>query len=389
MASFLSPVHVITGEGTLLQVPEQVRAFGSKKVMIYADPGVVKAGIVRKLEDILNDTHIENVVYSEVVPEPPLEAGNKAVQALKDSGADFVIGLGGGSSIDIAKAAAVLANHEGNVEDYLNMSGTRSLTNKGLPKMLIPTTSGTGSEVTDISVFSLESTKDVITHPLLLADVALVDPELTYTLPEKITASTGVDALTHAVESYISIHASPITDTLALDAVKRIGGNIRTAVWHGENQEARKQMSLGSLLAGMSFYNAGVAGVHGLAYPLGGRFKIPHGEANALLLPYVFEEIWPACMQKMGDIAEALGANIEGMSEREAAIAGVKELTHIVHDTGIETSLKAYGVKENDIEQLALDGIKQKRLLGRSPRKLYLNMIRSIYQKAYEGRTSI
>jgi alcohol dehydrogenase class IV len=385
VATFTSPVSILIGEETLKEVTQQIHSLGGSKVMIYADPGIVKAGLLKQVEELLSKSHIPYVIFSDFVPEPPLDVANRAVDALKESGADLVIGMGGGSSLDIAKMAAVLRNHTGTVEDYLNLTGTKKITKKGLPKILIPTTSGTGSEVTDIAVFSLKSTKDVITHPYLLADVAIVDPELTYTLPPRITAATGVDALTHAVEAYISVNASPLTDTLALDAVKRISENLRTAVWHGSNKVARKELSLGSTIAGLSFYNAGVSGVHALAYPLGGLFHIPHGESNAVLLPYVFNYIWPSCMEKMARLASILGVKTEGLSHREAAIEGVRALSHIVKDVGIPNSIKDFGIKEEDIERLAQEAIKQKRLLSRSPKPYSIEDIRQIYHNAYFG----
>ncbi|WP_251553668.1 iron-containing alcohol dehydrogenase [Neobacillus muris] len=385
MKSFISPVTVISGPGSIARVPEEINKFGASKVMIFADPGIVKIGLVNKLENLLAYASIEYVIYSDLEPEPPLEVGDRALQALRESQADFVIGMGGGSSLDIAKAVAVLSANDGRVQDYLNLTGTKQLTNKGLPKMLIPTTSGTGAEVTDIAVFSLETTKDVITQPLLLADIAIVDPELTYTLPPSITASTGIDALTHAVEAFISVNATPLTDALAIDAIERIAANIRTAVWDGANMAARQELSWGSLMAGLSFYNAGVSGVHALAYPLGGLFKLPHGVSNAVMLPYVFDYIWPSCMKKMARMAQALGVNSEHLSVREAAIAAVQALNQIVLDTGVPRTLKDYQIKREDIETLASEGIKQKRLLARSPKPYTIDDIRNVYLAAFEG----
>lgn len=385
MSKFVSPLTILSGAGVLSQVVDQVRFFKATKVMIYADPGIFQAGIVEKLETILRKNEIAYELFSKVVPEPPLAIADEAVNALRNSDADLVIGIGGGSSLDIAKTAAVLSQHEGNVEDYLNLSGTKKLLHKGLPKILIPTTSGTGAEVTDIAVFSLDTTKDVITDPFLLADTAIVDPELTYSLPPRITAATGVDALTHAIEAYTSVNASPLTDTLAIDAIERIGKNIRNAVWHGRDVEARKELSLGSLHAGMSFYNAGVAGVHALAYPLGGLFKIPHGESNAVLLPYIFDFVWPSCVGKMKRVAMALGVYSSSMTDREAAIAAVEGLYHIVQDVGIPTSLKGFGIKESDLEHLTADASKQTRLLGRSPMPYRKEDIRGIYQRSFDG----
>lgn len=385
MDTFISPIKIVTGTGALKNVPAEVKRYGAKKVMIYADPGIVQIGLVEKLEDILAAADLDYHIYSELEPEPPVAVGNKAVQELHKYGGDFVIGIGGGSSLDIAKAAAVLYTNEGDVEEYLNLTGDKKMSKKGLPKMLIPTTAGTGSEITDIAVFSLEGTKDVITNSLLLADVALVDPELTYSVPPRITAATGVDALTHAVEALVSVNATPLTDGLALEAIRRLSGNIRTAVWHGSNHQARQEMAWGSLIAGLSFYNAGVAGVHALAYPLGGLFKIPHGEANAVMLPYVFDFIWPSCVDKMQLMADALGVKTAGLNKRDIAIEAVKALHHITRDVAIPLTLKEFNIKESDIEALANSGIEQKRLLNRSPKPFRLEDIRSVYQAAYEG----
>lgn len=384
MYQFISPINIMYGKGSLSKVADVVKSYDASHVMIYTDKGVQEAGIVAKLENVLKEGNIAYLIYNEVIPEPPLASGNKAVDTLRESEADFVIGIGGGSSLDIAKAAAVLYDHEGTVEEYLNLTGTKKVTKKGLPKMLIPTTAGTGSEVTDIAVFSFDTTKDVITDPLLIADVALVDPELTYKLPSKVTAASGIDALTHAIESYVSIYSSPLTDTLAIDAMKKIINNIRTAVWDGNNEDARKEVSLGSLLAGMSFYNAGVAGVHALAYPLGGRFKVPHGEANAVLLPYVFDHIWPSCIDRMKRVAQIFGINTDNLTPREASIRTVEEIANLVRDCGLPSGLKAYGVQESDLEQFAEEGIQQTRILARSPKPLSQDDIYDIYKAAYD-----
>ncbi len=388
MHQFISPLKIITGSGCISKVSEEVNRLGASKVMIFADPGVVKAGITNKLEEVLKQANIVYEIYQDIIPEPPLKAVEHAVDTLRKSKADIVIGIGGGSCLDITKAAAVLSGNDGTAGDYLNLTGTRKLEQKGMPKILIPTTSGTGAEVTDIAVFSLETTKDVITHPFLLADVAIVDPELTYSLPPRITAATGVDALTHAVEALISINASPMTDMFALEAIRRISSNIRTAVWHGSNKEARAELSWGSLLAGMSFYNAGVSGVHALAYPLGGLFKMTHGESNAVLLPYVFDYIWPACVDKLVLMADALGINAQFSTKREVAIACVKELSNIVKECGIPLTLQSFKIGEGDLEQLSQEAMKQTRLLARSPMPYNLDAIRNVYTAAYHGHLS-
>jgi alcohol dehydrogenase class IV len=324
-------------------------------------------------------------IYTEVVPEPALEIGEKLVAFTKEHQFDLVIGLGGGSALDLAKLAGVLATHEGKVADYLNLTGNRTLTHKGVPKILIPTTSGTGSEVTNISVLSLDTTKDVVTHDYLLPDVAIVDPALTTSLPPKVTAATGIDALTHAIESYVSVNANPVTDALALQAIRLISGSIRTAVADGENKEARSDMSYGSYLAGLSFFNSGVAGVHALAYPLGGQFHISHGESNAVLLPYVMGYIRQSCEKRMKDILEAMGYSSNQLSQKEASYKCVTELKKLVADVNIPLTLKGFNIPEDALESLADDGIKQQRILSRSPMPLLREDIFAIYRAAYKG----
>ncbi len=298
-----------TGWGALEQLIPEVEKYSPKKILVVTDPMLAKIGLAERITSPLEEQGYSVTLYTDVVPEPPLETGEKLVSFTREGQFEMVIGVGGGSALDLAKLAAVLAVHEGSAADYLNLTGTKSVEKKGLPKILIPTTSGTGSEVTNISVLSLETTKDVVTHDYLLADVAIVDPELTVSVPAKVTAATGIDALTHAVEAYISVNASPTTDGLALQAIRLIGRSLRKAVEDGSDKQARIDMSNGSYLAGLAFFNAGVAGVHALAYPLGGQFHISHGESNAVLLPYVMGYIRKSCPKRMADILNALGGN--------------------------------------------------------------------------------
>ncbi|GAX89256.1 iron-containing alcohol dehydrogenase [Effusibacillus lacus] len=385
MHKFVSPVTLWFGEGSIQILIDECKRFAAKKVILFADPGVIQAGLAARVEEVLQSGGIEYSVYDQIVPEPPLAVADQAVQAVRASGADMVVAIGGGSALDLAKAAATVAENEGSIPDYLNLTGTRKLARKGLPKILIPTTSGTGSEVTDIAVFSLETTKDVITNPYLLADAAIVDPELTCSLPPRATAATGMDAFTHAVEAYISVNATTLTDSLALEAVKLISGNLRTAVWHGTNREARKNMAWGSVIAGMAFYNAGVSGVHALAYPIGGLFHVSHGESNSVLLPYVFDFIWPSCMEKVARIGQAMGVCTPRMTVREAALATIQGMRDLVADVGLPSTLDAYGIGEGDLDLLANDAIKQTRLLARSPKPYRVEDIRRIYRNALSG----
>ncbi|WP_413299127.1 iron-containing alcohol dehydrogenase [Bacillus sp. 1P10SD] len=385
MEQFISPKKIYHGAGSLTKLKDILKDLQAKRVYLLSDPIVKDLGVIQPILTILEELNIEFQLDTNVVPEPPIVVGNQVVSEIRKYNPCLVIGVGGGSALDLAKAAAVLVENEGCVEDYLNLSGTKKLSKKGLQKVLIPTTSGTGAEVTDIAVFSLEETKDVITHEYLLADYAIVDASLTYTLPPRVTAASGIDAFTHALEAYTSKNATPLTDILALEAMRKIIDSIRTAVENGQDRLAREQMSLASLLAGLSFFNAGVAGVHGLAYPLGGLYKIPHGESNAVLLPYVYDYIWPACLEKIMIVADLFSITSKGKSEKEIAQEVVHCLLDLVQDVGLPTTLSAYNIQRKDVKRLAENGFKQKRLLNRSPKEFTIEAIEQIYVKAYEG----
>ncbi|AQQ55124.1 iron-containing alcohol dehydrogenase [Planococcus lenghuensis] len=374
-----------TGWGALDHLIPETKKHSPRKILIVTDPMLEKLGLTKQVTEPLQNEGYEVILYTEVVPEPPIAIGEKLAKFTRSGGFDMVIGFGGGSALDLAKVASAMAAHEGNVADYLNLSGTKKISKKGLPMILIPTTSGTGSEVTNIAVLSLETTKDVITHDYLLADAAIVDPVLTVSVPAKVTAATGIDALTHAVEAYVSVNASPATDALALQAIRLIAGSLRQAVNNGEDKQARTDMSLGSYLAGLAFFNAGVAGVHALAYPLGGQFHIAHGDSNAVLLPYVIGYIRKSCMSRMADILEALDGNSAYLSDEQASRRCVEELVRIVNDVGIPQTLQGFDVPESALEPLTADAVKQKRLLARSPMELAEDDIRKIYRSAFDG----
>jgi len=374
-----------TGWGCLNQLLPEVEKLKANNILIITDPFLKELGLTDHLEKPLLENGYSTTIYTDIAPEPPLAIGEKLVEFTRKHHFDLVIGLGGGSALDLAKLAAVLATHGGKVADYLNLTGTKNLENKGLPKILIPTTSGTGSEVTNISVLSLETTKDVVTHDYLLADVAIVDPALTISLPPKVTAATGVDALTHAIEAYVSVNANEVTDALALQAIKLISGSIRTAVHDGQNKQARSDMSYGSYLAGLAFFNAGVAGVHALAYPLGGQFHIAHGDSNAVLLPYVMGYIRQSCEKRMKDILDAMGISSAYLSQEEASYKCVDALKQLVQDVNIPSTLQGFNIPEIALEQLAEDATKQTRILARSPMPLKREDIYTIYRAAFDG----
>lgn len=301
-----TPVTFI-GWGAIENLSSELVRLNRKKILVIADPTLVRLNVLDSLLLILQKNEAFFEIYSDIIPEPTLKTGQDLVDFTRKGGFDMVIGFGGGSALDLAKLAAVFTENEGELSEYLNLTGTKKINQRGVPKILIPTTSGTGAEVTNISVLALEKTKDVIVHDFLIADVAIVDPKFTLTIPPKITAATGADALTHAMEAYISVHSNPYSDGLALQAIKLIGSSLLTAVKNGSDIEARNKMSYGSYIAGLAFFNAGVGAIHALAYPLGGQFHIAHGDSNAVLIPYVLHYIKDHCTEKMKDILEALG----------------------------------------------------------------------------------
>ncbi|SPU38448.1 iron containing alcohol dehydrogenase [Lysinibacillus capsici] len=374
-----------TGWGCLSQLLLEVKKFNAHNILIVTDPLLKEIGLTDNVEKPLIEKGYTTTIYTDIAPEPPLAIGEKLVDFIRKHPFDLVIGVGGGSALDLAKLAAVLAKHDGKVADYLNLTGTKTLDNKGLPKILIPTTSGTGSEVTNISVLSLDTTKDVVTHDYLLADVAIVDPALTISLPSKVTAATGVDALTHAIEAYVSVNANAVTDALALQAIRLISQSIRTAVHNGQDKQARTDMSYGSYLAGLAFFNAGVAGVHALAYPLGGQFHIAHGDSNAVLLPYVMGYIRQSCEKRMKDILDAMGISSSYLSQEEASYKCVDALQQLVQDVKIPSTLQGFNIPSSALEQLTEDATKQTRILARSPMPLEREDIYQIYQAAFDG----
>jgi len=374
-----------TGWGCLSQLLLEVKKFNAHNILIVTDPLLKEIGLTDNVEKPLIEKGYTTTIYTDIAPEPPLAIGEKLVDFTRKHPFDLVIGVGGGSALDLAKLAAVLAKHDGKVADYLNLTGTKTLDNKGLPKILIPTTSGTGSEVTNISVLSLDTTKDVVTHDYLLADVAIVDPALTISLPSKVTAATGVDALTHAIEAYVSVNANAVTDALALQAIRLISQSIRTAVHNGQDKQARTDMSYGSYLAGLAFFNAGVAGVHALAYPLGGQFHIAHGDSNAVLLPYVMGYIRQSCEKRMKDILDAMGISSSYLSQEEASYKCVDALQQLVQDVKIPSTLQGFNIPASALEQLTEDATKQTRILARSPMPLEREDIYQIYQAAFGG----
>lgn len=383
----ISPKYIYHGYRSTNEISNILEENDIKKVFLLCDPILEEIKAIDEVTSIIKRCNIEFVISTNVMAEPTVEKGNEVIQEVRDADPDLIIGLGGGSTIDLAKAASLVAPQSGNIENYLNLTGDMILESNKITNILMPSTSGTGAEVTDIAVFSTGDSKDAITNPLMIADYAIVDSFYTYSLPPKVAAASGIDALTHAIEAYTSVDSTPLTDNLAFGAIEKIYGNVREAVWDKTNYDAKDELSLGSLMAGMSFYNAGVAGVHALAYPLGGNFKIPHGESNAVLLPYVYDEIIKACSNKLANLASIFSIKTSGKNNMEISKEITDKIFELVGEVGLPKNLQFYDISNDDIDLLTENALKQTRLLARSPLELKENEIRTIYENALNGRS--
>lgn len=373
---------LIFGNGVLNDLPEAIRQIGASKAFVVTDPGLVKVGISGKVCDILSGANISYALYDKVEPDPRIEIVRGCLEAARLSQCDVLIGLGGGSALDIAKVTAVLLRNSGTLQDYI---GIDNIPNRGLPTVMIPTTAGTGSEVTPIAVLSdkQEQLKKGIVSDHLYADVALIDPELAVTLPPQVTAYTGVDALTHAIEAYTNKFAHPFIDTFALAAVELIGRYLKRAVEEGSDLDARYHMALASLYGGMCLGSVNTAAVHAMAYPLGGTFDVPHGMANALLLPYVMRFNKESCPERFTRIAAALGRPNGQRSEAPSAEGAAEAVTELCAEVGIVSRLAALGIPEDAIDSMAAGALKVTRLMKNNPREMTLEDVKRIYREAY------
>lgn len=382
----VSPEHIHYGLNATEEINNIVRDMEIRNVYILCDPILEELGSTEKIKTLLVESNIQFELSTNVMAEPSVEKGNEIVEEVRNANPDLLIGLGGGSTLDLVKAASLIAVQEGSIDNYLNLTGDMKLDNKKIPNILMPTTSGTGAEVTDIAVFSTGDSKDAVTDPLMLATYAIIDPVYTYSLPPKVAAASAVDAFTHAIESFTSVDATPITDNLAYGAMEKIYNNIREGVWDSKNYEAKNELSTGSIMAGLSFYNAGVAGVHALAYPLGGNFKIAHGESNAVLLPYVYNVIKKSCSNKLSQLAPIFNIDTADKDSMEISTEVVDKLFKLVEEVGLPKNLQFYNISEEDIKLLTENALKQTRLLVRSPLELTEEVIKRIYTDALEGR---
>ena len=377
---FRTVPRIVMGPGALNQLADEVGALKAKKVLIVTDQGLIEAGMVKKAQSILGKAGIKHAVFGDVEADPRYEIVADCVEMIRSENADLIIGFGGGSPIDIAKVSAVMATNNDPISEYF---GIDLVPEPGLPTLIVPTTAGTGSEVTPIAILSdhTEKLKKGIVSQHLFPSAALLDPELTLGLPAHVTAATGMDALIHAVESFTSKNATSISDMFARQAMQLIANNIRTAFANGSNLAARSNMLEGSLLAGMAFCTAGVTAVHAFAYPIGAEFHIPHGIANSIMLTPVMEFNKLGSLERFAKIAEYLGENTAGLSTREAATAAVEAMRSLAADLKIPAHLSEFGIKDKDIPELAEGVMKVTRLLANNPRDLTQKDAEEIYRR--------
>lgn len=379
---FQTANHLIAGQNSIEKVGEHLSLLGTevKSALIITQPSMKRLGFVEKLIHQLSDKGVSAYVNIDVLPEPTVENIEEVFQAISKEQYDVLIGFGGGSVLDATKILSVLQTNNQSIRELL---GTDLVKNLGTPTILIPTTSGTGSEVTPNAIVTLpdEELKIGIVSKYLLPKLVVLDPVLTLSLPRPITAATGMDAFTHSLESFISNKSNLISDMVALESIRLISSSIIEAYQNGNSVEAREKMLVGSMYGGMALTSAGTAAVHALAYPLGGKFKIPHGVANSMLLPHVMEFNMDAIEDRLFLVAEPMGIKIEGFSKTEVAQKVVNRIVEWTNVLEIPQNLKEYGVKEEDVPELALSASKVTRLLNNNPKEVSLKDMEGIYRK--------
>ena len=382
--TFSIPPTIITGAGSSEEVGKQATRLGATNALIVTDPGILKIGYAYEIAKNLHIAGITSTIFSDVTPDPTLQNVTDGLNQYRADSCDVIVSIGGGSAIDCGKGISIKLTNDGEFTDYM---GVDKIPNQGAPLIAIPTTAGTGSEVTKVTVITdtEHNVKMMLSSACLLASVAIVDPLLSLTTPPYLTAAVGVDALTHAIEAYISKRAQPITDALALKAIRLISGSLRQAWSDGENISARTDMMLGATIAGMAFSNSSVALVHGMSRPIGAYFHIHHGLSNSVLLLDVMAFSVVGAPQRFADIAEAMGEQIEGLSPMKQADAAITAVERLVKDIDMPR-LGQIGIKEEKfdevVEQMAADAIASGSPAN-NPRQATQEEIIALYRKCF------
>jgi alcohol dehydrogenase len=385
-APFRAPATQHFGPGAIERVADEAQRLGARRALVISDPGVAGAGIAGRVRDLLEGAGVATSLYAEVEPEPSVASIERALLVAQESAQrgplDLLVGVGGGSALDSTKGVSLRLANPGPLQQYF---GVELVPQTGPPMILIPTTAGTGSEVTPNAIFDDTERRlkaGIVSHRLL-ASAALVDPDLTLGLPPAVTAASGLDALTHAMESYVAVKATPHTDLYALEATRLIGANLGAAVARGGHREARYGQMLGSFFAGIAITNAGTGLCHAMAYPLGSAYHVPHGMANALLLPAVLEYNMSADLPKFARLGAALGEPVEGRSLRQAAAGAVAAVRALSREVGLPGGLREVGVPESALEGFVQGALSAARLIDNNPRRPTPEDVLAVYRQSY------
>lgn len=378
--TLLNPARIIAGAGSIESIKDVAADYSAGKVLIISDKGVARAGLIERPKAILESSGVKVFVLDDTPPEPDVGQVNAILEAARRQEAQLVVGIGGGSAMDVAKIVAVLLNNDVSLRDLLNKA---PIARRGVPTLMVPTTAGTGSETTPNSIVLVpeEELKVGIVSPKLMPDCVILDPEMTVGLPPAITASTGMDALCHAIECYTSKKGNPFSELLAMKAIALISRSIRKAFANGQDLEARHDMLLAAMYGGMCIATSSTTAVHALAYPLGGKYRIAHGISNAILLPFVMRFNASGNEDKFRDIAVAMGLDVAALSAGQAADAMIDALFALNRDLQIPADLKRWNITAADLDSLVEGAAKVTRLLDNNPRSMSKEDIREIYSQ--------
>jgi alcohol dehydrogenase len=379
-----SPNRIIIGRGSLGKLSEEVTRLCGSNILVVTDRGIVNAGLLSKLTDHLAGNGLSYKVFQDVVPDPTISCINTCHQFYQAHLFNLIVGFGGGSSLDVAKAVSILG---GNDEPIDRLCGYELVRKPGIPKILIPTTAGTGSEVTNVLVLNDEAThiKRGVTSRYVLPDSALVDPELTMTLPVSVTAETGFDALAHAIEAFLSKESNPFTDALSLQAIRKVFVNLPRAVENGADYRARHEMSVAATFSGLAFGSATIIAAHALSYPVASLCRLSHGKSLAVVLPHVIEHSIQGCLEKARTILMTLGIDSTGCKEEELGSILVQQLKNLLNTIGLSYRLRDHYSGGVDVERLVAEGMKFSRLFQYNPTDLSQSDVAKIYAKSLEG----
>ena len=357
MYGYFIPTVNLMGAGCASEVGKQAKVIGGTKALVVTDKPLVEIGIAGNIVKLLNEAGVETVLFDTVMPNPTDKNVHEGLDLYKKEKCDIIVAVGGGSPIDSAKGIGLVVTNGGSIRDYEGLD----MSKKSMPPFIaVNTTAGTASEMTRFTIITDTDRhiKMAIVDWHVTPTVSINDPELMVSMPSALTAATGMDALTHSIEAYVSTIATPVTDSAAIKAIELISQYLRPAVANGTNMEARENMAYAEFMGGMAFNNASLGNVHAMAHQLGGCYNLPHGVCNAVLLPHVSKFNIIACPERFADIAVAMGEDIEGLSVIEAADLAMESIKRLSKDVGIPAGLKELGVKEKDFPMLADNALK-------------------------------